>query len=458
VAKAWDRHDPASLQKLQDRLVREQVQHTIAPFSPFWKARFAELGRSPSSVKDAAALASIPAVGERDVSPNGDPAGLAALVVQVTEGGFTLHAKGPVLRRALRLRLTHRDDYRRLVESDTKPTSYVWSGVGLRYPVASTRADLDAIARAGARLWSVLGLRADDALLSAVPVGATTEHVALSYAAVAAGAPALFPGDRTADVVEAARLAAPTVVAVPSATAGEVLTTMHDAETLYRARTVLLVGAPTPDQRAAAEAAVARDVNVRVVHAPPGARVLWAECQAAGADGGLHTYPDLELVQLVDPTTGEANTSGGEVVLTQLGLRGSALFRWRTGDVTPAAVDTSRCACGRVVPRLHDVRRGALSFPVGAGRTLDLRAVAGALAGRTDVTDWRLLLGPRGRDGQEQAVLHLVPDGDAAEVAVGVASDIRSLAGRLPTQLVVTTEAALSGLPGERIADRILKR
>src|SRR3954470_1169249 len=147
---------------MQDRLVRQQVQHVVGPFSPYWKARLAELGRKPADIDGVGALASVPAVGERDVSPNGDPAGMARLVVQATESGFALHASGPTLRRALWLRLIRRDAYADVVTRDTKPTSYVWSGLGFTYPIASTRGDLDVVARAGARLWSVLGLTAGD--------------------------------------------------------------------------------------------------------------------------------------------------------------------------------------------------------------------------------------------------------------------------------------------------------
>src|SRR2546430_246268 len=82
------------------------------------------------------------------------------------ERGFALHAQGPTLRRAIGLRLTRRDAYRRVVETDTKPTTYTWTGLGFRYPVASTRGDLDVVARAGARLFRVLGITGDDAVLS----------------------------------------------------------------------------------------------------------------------------------------------------------------------------------------------------------------------------------------------------------------------------------------------------
>jgi phenylacetate-CoA ligase len=458
---SWDRLSARQLAKQQDRLVRGQVRHAVAPFSPYWKSRFSELGTTVNSLDSVAQLATVPAVGERDVSPRADADGMAALVLQAGEGGFALHAAGPALRRALWLRLSHRDAYRRLVETDTKPTSYVWSGLGFRYPLASTRGDLDVVARAGARLWDVLGLDAGDALLSALPVGQTTEHVALHYAALAAGAPAMFPGPDPADVVAVARLAPPTVVAVPAQAGAELLTAMVEANATSRLRTLLLVGMPTPGERTAATEALgdrADGVAVLAVHAPAGARVLWGECREAGAGGGLHTYPDLEVVQLVDPESGEPTADGGEVVLTQLQLRGSALLRWRTGDLTGARVDITTCAgCGRTVPRLHDVRRAALVLTSDDGRVLDLRSLAGALAGRADVGDWRVVLQHRRRDGRPQVVVHFSTDADPGEVAAGAAADIRALAGLLPTQMVVGEDLAGS-ISGDALTPRILVR
>src|SRR5206468_6868324 len=122
----------------------------------------------------------------------------------------------------------------------------------------------------------------------------------------------------------------------------------------------------------------------------------------------------------------------GELVLSQLRLRGSALLRWRTGDLV-GAIDTTPCpACQRRVPRLVGLRRAALVVPTDSGRVLDLRAVAGALAGRADLTDWRVVVGARPRDGRQQVVVHLAPTGDAGEAAGGAAADLRPAAGVVP--------------------------
>jgi len=64
----------------------------------------------------------------------------------------------------------------------------------------------------------------------------------------------------------------------------------------------------------------------------------------------------------------------------------------------------------------------------------------------------------RDRDRRVQVVVHLVPLGDPGEAAVGAATDIRSVAGLLPTQLVVATIPDLADLPGEALTPRMLLR
>lgn len=463
---AWDRLSDKARERLQDQLVREQVR-AVAAGSAYWKKRFADIARQPASVTAAAKLAAVPAVGERDVSPAGDPAAMAALVLHGGERHFALHASGPTLRRALRKKATRSKDYQRIVARETRATSYAWTGLGFRYPVASTRGDLDVLARAGARLWSVIGATPDDALVAAVPPN-SVEHAALHYAALGAGAPALFPGTDPAEVAAAAALAPPTVLAVAAPAAAELLTALRDASVpLSQLRTLLLVGAPTDDERSAARAGLsaagaAGDAVVLGVHAPSGGRLLWAECRESAGASGLHTYPDHDLVQLIDPETGEpagaAAAGGGELVLSQLGMRGSALLRWRTGDLV-AAIETSACpGCQRRVPRLAGVRRAALVVATDDGRPLDLRAVAGALAGRADLADWRVVVGGRARDGRQQVVVHLAPAGDPGAAAVGAAADIRAAAGMLPSQLVVAGDGQLGQLAGAPLTRRMLVR
>lgn len=449
----WDRRSVRDQAQLRDAALREQLRDVVGPFSPYWRERFTALGRNPGSIEDADGLATLPAVGERDICPTGDPADAAALVLQPSERGYTLHAPGPQLRQALVRRVFARDSYRRQLEADTRATSYVMGGLGLRFPIASTRSDLDIVARAGARLWQVLGLSSADVVVSGLPPTATAEHQALYYAALATATPALYPGADPFEVAAALRLVPASVFIAASGDAAQFVDDFSQAGApLGDLTTLLLVGAPSSAERGAVAAACRRagldDVRVLGVHAPSGARLLWGECRESAAPGegstGYHTYPDLDLVQLVEPETGEPASENGELVLTQLALRGSALVRWRTGDVVGSPITTGSCrACGRTVARVGaDLRRGELvprlALAGGVPRGVDLRVVSGALVGRADLLDWRLVAGARRRGEGDEVVVYVVAseDADSAQVAVGVARDVRTAAGLLPSQVV----------------------
>ena len=466
MAASWDRRPAAQLTKAREAAVRTQVVDAVAPFSPFWRGRLKALGKSASSVASLSGLAGLPAAGERDLCPDGDPAGAAGLVLQAGESGYALHAEGPQLRRALTRRLAAPGSYRALVENDTRPTSYVWAGLALRYPLASTRSDLDVVARAGARLWQVLGLTRADVVVSALPTLPTAQAQALQLGALGAGSPLLAPGGRTDAVVGALALVPATVLVVPATGGAALLRALDAADApLSTVRTVLVAGAPYEDERAELrevldDAGLDKAVLL-AVHVPDGHRLMWGECRSSGGTTGLHTYPDLEVVDVVDPETGERATGSGvrEVVVTQLGMRGSALLRWRTGDLADAVAESACPSCGRTVPRVVGARRAALvpDLELRSGtRAVDLRAVASAVGGRTDVRDWRVVLGRSGRDDADELLVHVVPGGnaDVAEVAVGVARDVRVACGLLPTQVVIAEDGALPS--GDAVTRRIL--
>jgi hypothetical protein len=454
----WDTRTTKQQAAAQAEAVKTQVLHGIGPFSPFWRGRFKALGTPASRLTTPSALAGLAAVGERDICPDGSPTGAAALVLQTGESGWALHAQGPQLRKALGRRLVRRRrSYQAIVEADTRPTSFVYAGLSLRYPLASTRSDLDLVARAGARLWQVLGLTSEDVLVCGVPLAPTASLQALQLAAIGAGSPALFPGEDMDELAAALRLIPATVLALPAGDAAQRLDDLDEAGAeLSKVKTLLLVGAPSDAERAEAVAALARvgiSAVVLAAHVPDGHRLMWAECGKGGT--GLHTYPDLDLVQLVDPETGEESKGSGphEVVLTQLGLRGSALLRWRTGDLADE-VTTAPCPqCRRTVPRVMGVRRRALvpEVQLRSGRQgVDLRAVAAALLGRADLVDWRVMLSASRRAEATDLIVHIVPkpDVDETDIAVAVARDVRAASGLLPTQVVVEDAQDLpSGTP-----------
>ncbi|MEM7011642.1 MAG: AMP-binding protein, partial [Verrucomicrobiota bacterium] len=99
------------------------------------------------------------------------------------------------------------------------------------------------------------------------------------------------------------------------------------------------------------------------------AKMAWPECAVTpGAPAsGYHLYPDLGIIEVVDPETGERLPDGrpGEIVFTPLDARGSVVLRYRTGDMISEGIVHDACPhCGRIVPRLmgkisrvSDIRR-----------------------------------------------------------------------------------------------------
>ena len=70
---------------------------------------------------------------------------------------------------------------------------------------------------------------------------------------------------------------------------------------------------------------------------------------------GYHLYPDLGVVEIVDPKTGDPVPNGqpGEIVFTPLDSRGTVVLRYRTGDYIDGGLTYEACPrCGRQLPRL----------------------------------------------------------------------------------------------------------
>jgi phenylacetate-coenzyme A ligase PaaK-like adenylate-forming protein len=87
------------------------------------------------------------------------------------------------------------------------------------------------------------------------------------------------------------------------------------------------------------------------------AKIAWAECPAppGAAPSGYHLYPDLGIIEIIDPQTGFAvpPEHPGEIVFTPLDARGSVVLRYRTGDYIDGGLTYEPCPyCGRTMPRL----------------------------------------------------------------------------------------------------------
>lgn len=455
---SWDRKPPKKLKADRDAAVRQQVVNLVGPSAPFWRQQLSLVGLSPKSITGLAALSRIPAVGERDVCPDGDPTGAARMVLQTDERGFAMRAAGQQMRAAYLRRLFSTTDYRRRVDAVIRPATFHEGGMALRYPIASTRGDLDLIARAGFRLFRVLGIGRQDVVAVTLPDATSMEAVALRYAGVGAGSPTVETAGDVDALARAMTVFPVNVIVANAADAPDILDALAEADiNVSEVHTLVLVGGISARARTEARNALERAGSTAVVlfaWGPRDGRILYGECRESvtrGATTGLHSYPDLDVLQLVDPETGDSLPDtfegGGELVLTQLGFWGTALLRWRTGTVVDKPIDKSACpACRRVVARIPgEMHAEVLATPLG-DELVDLRVIAGALVGRPDLRSWRIECFPQ----VDRVVVHIEPSGaDSSELGFIISRDIRRASGVAPSEVVVHSDEALGPWPAQ---------
>lgn len=268
-------------------------------------------------------------------------------------------------------------------------------------PLGSSSADLDRLAGIGARWLAGSGVRPDDVMLAFLPAGPNLPYWELVLGARELGVSTFHvpPVPRFAD---AARLL-PTVVVGRPADLARLLDADANAEAdprydwRARVRVVIAAGEPLDDGLRARLLAAISAPRAAVVSAwaPAGVRALWWECRG---NPDLHTWPDTEIIQIIDPLSGTPVPPGadGEVVWTALGWYGSVLVRLRTGVF--AALEMTPCpACGRPGPRLA----------ISAAEPSFLRI----LDRHPGVAGWQAEL--RVVDGNEELVVFLTPAPDA---------------------------------------------
>ncbi|MGH9156616.1 MAG: phenylacetate--CoA ligase family protein [Acidimicrobiales bacterium] len=301
--------------------------------------------------------------------------------------------------------------------------------------VGNSAVDLDRMAELGMRWLGLTDVEPHDVLVNILPYGPNLGWWEVALGARRAGLSAIdLPV--SPPPAQVARLR-PSVLAGRPFDLARLLESAERAGTpLEDVHTLLAVGEPLdPGLRTRLAGMLGEDGSVVAAFAPPGVRALWGECRAGA---GLHTWPDAEVIELVDPLSGEPVPPGadGEVVWTALGWRGTVFVRLRTGVF--ASMETGECPwCGSDSPRLV-VTPTTPAFLAGLDRNLD-------------VVGWQAEL--RRVDGDEELLVFVVPADGA-----GLAPLLAELDAELSaTQYVVvdgdTLDARIIAAGDRRLVD-----
>jgi phenylacetate-CoA ligase len=149
---------------------------------------------------------------------------------------------------------------------------------------------------------------------------------------------------------------------------------------------------------------------------------LGVECPAQPC--GLHLLEGDHLVEVIDPTSGQAVTPGtvGELVVTTLGRLGSPLIRYRTGDLV--RVDPRPCPCRRTFFRLEGGVLGRTDdmFHV-RGHNVYPAALEGVIRRFTEVAEYRIMVDQTG--SLTALRIEVEPARDAPDLVARISQAIR---------------------------------
>jgi phenylacetate-CoA ligase len=204
------------------------------------------------------------------------------------------------------------------------------------------------------------------------------------------------------------------------------------------------------------------------------AKMAWPECPTLPHQGpsGFHLYPDLGMIELVNPQTGDPVPPGvpGEIVFTPLDARGTVVLRYRTGDIAEGGLTWEACPfCGRRCPRLlgpisRVSEKRLLQLDKIKGTLVDFNVLEHLLDDMRGIAAWQIELRKHDDDPLEcdEVLLHAAAEGGVSEGALReqIARRFHEVTELRPNAIQFHSVAEMRGLLGigrllkeEKIAD-----
>jgi phenylacetate-CoA ligase len=308
-------------------------------------------------------------------------------------------------------------------------------------PFLYSQQDLDVLAAAGKRVMQVCGARHEDRLLNAFPYAPHLAFWLAHYAGTEFGAMMFSSGggkvmgtDGTLRLIK--KLKPDDIIGIPTFLYHVLSQAVAEKVRCQNLRNIVLGGEKVSDGlreklRELAGELGAPGANVLSTYGFTESKMAWAECPfpAGKSSGGYHLYPDLGIIEIVDPKTGEPVGNGrpGEIVFTPLAARGTVVLRYRTGDCIDGGLTYEPCPyCHRTMPRLVGrISRSSeikeMNLDKIKGTLVDFNELEHILDDAPHVGSWQLELRKANDDPLErdEIILHVhkIDGGDEAQLS-----------------------------------------
>lgn len=445
------------LKSLQDRKLRYFITHNLYPFSPYYHELFDKNKIKPSDIKCVQDLRKIPFTSKKDMTnilkKNTPQSKLAFILKPSKELIKKFSPKDEILKLFFLGLLRGKEYVADLLDREYRPIFLTTTAgtTNMPIPFLYSSYDLNNLKIYGKRIAQVMELKRDKKMMNVFPYA---PHLAFWQTVFAGFSYNVF---------------------IISTGGGKTIGTKGNIRTLLKVKPEFLIGTPSYvyhilkmakknhmelnflNRIVLGAARVpkgfkqkinklltsmgASDIKVFGTYGFTESRCAWVECPTEiGVSSGYHTYPDMEVFEVIDPQTGCVKGEGedGELVYTKIDARGSCVVRYRTGDLVKGGIIYSPCPhCNRTVPRIsNDIVRASnvknVQLSKIKGTSVNLNHIEYLLDNKSEIDDWQIEIAKKDNDPYEvdELILYvcLGREVDEEDFIIQLNQDVRSKA------------------------------
>jgi phenylacetate-coenzyme A ligase PaaK-like adenylate-forming protein len=423
----WQRLTETAIRRQQAKMLRGYLRSVVLPFSAHYQNLFREQGLDAGSIRTLADLERIPFTTKADLLNTAEHPQRYRDFLLVPQEKILVRRPGTIWRALTRGRASVLEKF----ENEFRPVFMTFTTGRAAEPVPFfyTRHDLAQLALAGRRLMEVCESRHGERMLNAFPYAPHLAFWLTHYAGTSFGALVLSSGggkvmgtDGTLRLIRTLKPEA--LIGIPTFLYHVLSQAVAEKLRCENLRCLALGGEKVSDGLRVKLRELARElgspeVNVLSIYGFTEGKLAWAECPFPPdqPSGGYHLYPDLGIVEIINPLTGEVVPPGhpGEIVYTPLDARGTVVLRYRTGDYIDGGLTYEPCPyCHRTMPRL--VGRISRSSEIKEmhldkikGTLVDFNVLEHVLDGAPGIGTWQVELRKANDDPLErdEIILHV---------------------------------------------------
>jgi phenylacetate-coenzyme A ligase PaaK-like adenylate-forming protein len=431
----WHRLTREAVRRLQADKLRLYLRDVVVPFSAHYRELFQRYGIKPDGIRSVDDLEQIPFSSKADLVNTREHPQKVKDFLLIPESRV-LSRRSSAIARAL---LHGREFVRRQLELEFRPI-FMTSTTGRSadpVPFLYTQHDLSNLAVTGDRIMQICGAKHDFRLLNMFPYAPHLAFWQTHYASTEFGVFTVGTGGGKVMGTEGnlrliQKLQPDVLIGMPTFLYHVLQQAVEERICCQNLKRLVLGGEKAADgiRRKLHNLAVklgSPNIDVVATYGFTEAKMAWAECPCTVDEppSGYHLYPDMGILEVIDPKTGIAVPDGepGELVFTPLDHRGSVVLRYRTGDIIEGGIVYEPCPyCHRTLPRLlgkisrnSEVR--SMQVDKLKGTLVDFNQLEHVLDDAPSIGAWQLEIRKIDDDPMEldELILHVHKLGDVAD-------------------------------------------